>query len=158
MTDQKVKVTLRRKKDQVLAKTGGSDEEKPAKIVWARPVSGRGEEVCILDPDNREIAFLEDLSQLDPESMAIAKDELHHRYLISRIAKVNEAEANYGNRYWDVETDRGPRRFVMRDPAANAVWLTADRLVLRDTLGNRYEIVSMAALDEASRAFVNNVL
>lgn len=151
-------VTLRRKMDQLLAKTPDSDEELPAKIVWARPVSGRGQEVSILGTDNREIAYLGNLSELDDDSREVAKAELARRYLVPRITRVARADANYGNRYWKVETDRGSRTFLMKDPAANVIRLTEDRLILRDTLGNRYEIESVSALDEASRAFISRVL
>jgi len=158
MKKNKGGVTLRRKMDQLLAKLQGSDEELPAKIVWARPVSGRGREVSVLGRDNREIAYLQDLSELDDQSLEVAQAELARRYLVPRITKVTRADANYGNRYWRVETDRGTRTFLMKDPAANMIRLTADRLILRDALGNRYEIESLASLDEASRAFIERVL
>ncbi|MHC4592764.1 MAG: DUF1854 domain-containing protein [Planctomycetota bacterium] len=46
----------------------------------------------------------------------------------------------------------------MKDPTKNAVWLTDNHLILRDTLGNRYEIPTFSGLDAASRAQIAKVL
>lgn len=148
---------LTRKHGRVLAGTDDGKEQ-PVKIVWARPITGRGREVSVLSMDNKEIAMLDSLDQLDAASRQIAEKELEDRYLVPRITRVNEAEANYGNRYWNVETDRGPRRFLMKDPNANVTWITDDRLIIRDTLGNRYEIESFSALDAKSRAQVDKII
>lgn len=149
---------LRRKGDQVLLSLGDADEEMPVRIVWARPVSGRGGEVCFLDDKKREVLMLQGLDGLDGESREIAEAELERRYLIPKITRVVRTAAHFGSRYWDVETDRGRRRFAMKDPTKNAVWLTDDHLILRDTLGNRYEIPTFSGLDAASRAQVTKVL
>lgn len=98
------------------------------------------------------------VQRLDPASRALAEEELARRYLAPRIVRVLRSIVNFGSRYWDVETDRGIRRFIMKDPNKNVFWVTDDHLVLRDTLGNRYEIVSLRALDEASRAEIDRVM
>ena len=46
----------------------------------------------------------------------------------------------------------------MNDPAGNIVWLTDDRLIIRDAVGNRYEIESLSDLDPKSRAEVEKVI
>jgi hypothetical protein len=150
-------VTLRRKQDQVLLRFAEGDRELPVRIVWARPVSGRGEEICFLDEDKREVLMLAGLDGLDEQSRRIAEKELEKRYLIARVTRVNRTTAQFGSRYWDVETDRGRRRFAMKDPHRNIVWVTDDHLIMRDTLGNRYEIRSLAELDASSRAQVEKV-
>ena len=158
MAEPRQNVTLRRKLDQVLAKSEGCEEEKPVKILWARPISGRGKEISVLGLDKTEVALIGSLAELDPDSRRIAEEELERRYLMPHITRVIRAEANYGNRYWDVETDRGKRNFVMKDPSVNVTWLTDDHLVIKDALGNRYEIESLSALDTASQAFVQRVV
>ncbi|MHC4480477.1 MAG: DUF1854 domain-containing protein [Planctomycetota bacterium] len=150
--------TLRRQGDQVLLRIGDESEAVPVRIVWARPVSGRGRQVCFLDEQKREVLMIDSLDGLDPESRRVAEAELERRYLIPKITRVVRTAAHFGSRYWEVETDRGPRRFAMKDPAKNAVWISDDHLILRDTLGNRYEIPSFATLDQWSRSQVAKVL
>jgi hypothetical protein len=67
------------------------------------------------------------------------------------VSRVKRIDVQFGTRYWEVDTDRGPRWFALREPGKNVVWLSDDRLVLRDTAGNRYEIADLSALDARSR-------
>jgi hypothetical protein len=149
---------LFRKEGRVFARFDGRGDGAPVKLVWAKPISGRGEEVALVGEDKKELVLLTSLDCLDQESRTIAEEELERRYMVPVIIRVYRTHPSYGNRYWAVETDRGWRSFVMKDPGKNVVWLTHDRLVLRDTMGNRYEIASLASLDDKSQAEVNKVL
>ena len=151
--------TLHRKGDQVLARTAGQDEEVPVRIVWARPLTGRDSGVCILHATKKtEVALLQSLDDLDAASRGIAEEELASRYFLPKITHVLHTRARFGNRYWHVETDRGPKRFLMKSPETNATWVTEDRCILKDTLGNCYEIESFGKLDPESRAKAEIVL
>ena len=61
-------VHLRRVGDQILLSTKGRDEPVPVRVVWARPVSGRGAEVSFLNEDKQEVLMLRGLDSLDAES------------------------------------------------------------------------------------------
>lgn len=149
---------LVRKLDKVFIQFLEGGAEKPVRILWARPVSAQGRELSIVDEKKKEIALLKDLSALDPGSRLIAEEELRKRYLTARIRRVLEATAQFGTRSWKVETDRGPRRFVVKNVNKDVTWITEDHILIRDTLGYRYEIESLAALDEDSQAEVDKVL
>ncbi len=152
------KFILVRKQDGIFVKFADGDEETPVKIKWARPVSGKGQEVSIVGKDKKEILMLKNLDCLDPESRRIAAEELEKRYLVPKIIRVISTHAHFGNRYWDVETDRGRRRFATKDPHKNVIWLTDDRLIICDTLGNRYEIESFSGLDPVSQAQADKMI
>ena len=149
---------LVRRQDRVYAQLNREEEEVPVKLVWARPVSGKGQEVSVLDNDKKELFLLRSLDCLDPDSRRVAEDELDRRYLVPKITRVASTYTNFGARYWHVETDRGCRSFVMKDPSKNVTWVTDDRLIIRDTLGNRYEIESFGGMDPRSRAEVEKVI
>jgi len=151
-------IRLRRRGDQVVVDAGDGAEAKPVRLVWARPVEDRGGPVSILDEKNNEVALLPDLDSLDPESRKLAEEALSGRYLIPRITRVISTRATFGMRYWHVETEQGERRFAIKHTSKNATWVTEDHLVLRDTLGCRYEIKPLSALDRRSRAEVEKVL
>jgi len=157
MQEQTMTYRLTRRGDRVMLHADG-DEPVAVRIVWARPISARGAEISLLDDQKREALMLSGLDDLDADSRAIAEEELAKRYFIPRITRVVSAVANFGIRYWRVETDLGERRFALKQASKNAVWLTDDHLVLRDTLGCRYEIRPYADLDERSRAEVEKVI
>ena len=150
--------TLVRHDGRILLRFAGDAEGTPVTVVWARPVSGRGREVCLLDEKKREVLMLESLDELDSPSREVAAEALQRRYLIPGITRVLRAEAHFGNRFWEVETTHGLRRFAMRDPNKNVTWLSEDQLVLRDVLGNRYEIRALSGLDARSRRRAELVL
>ena len=149
---------LFRKLDQIFLQYGSDGEARPVKLVWARPVSGQGQEVSVLDNEKKEILMLFNLDALDLDSRRIVEEALDRRYLMPRITRVLRTHAHIGTRYWHVETNHGPRHFVVRNPNRDVVWVTNDRIVLRDPLGNRFEIPSLTALDAASRAEVDKVI
>jgi len=149
---------LVRRMDSVMLKFADGGDEIPVRLLWARPVYGRGREVSLLDDKKREVLMIAGTECLDPESRRIAEDELARRYLIARITRVFRTEAHFGNRYWHVRTDAGERRFAMKDPVLNAVWVSDDHLVIRDSLGNRYEVKPFSELDAFSQAEVLKII
>ncbi|MCY3022968.1 MAG: DUF1854 domain-containing protein [Planctomycetota bacterium] len=159
MADEKPRpFKLIRKLDKVFIQFLEGGEEKPVKLLWPRPVSAQRREVSIVDEKKKEVVLLEDLSSLDADSRRIAEEELEKRYLTARIHRVLEATAQFGTRSWKVETDRGMRRFVVKSVNKDVTWITEDHILIRDTLGYRYEIPSLSALDEHSREEVDRVL
>ena len=151
-------IQLLREGDKVLLRFADEEATCPVRLVWARPISARGREVGFLDEKKNEVATVESLDQLDAESRRVAEEELALRYLVPRITRVLRTRANFGVRYWHVVTDRGERRFTLKNASKNATWVGPDHLVLRDTLGCRYEIPALSALDLKSRREVEKVI
>jgi hypothetical protein len=124
---------------------------------YLRPLSSRTE-IVVLDGKGREVATLAGLDALPEGERALAREALRERYVLPAILRVERVDVRFGTRYWWVETDRGPRWFALREPGKNVTWLTPDRLVLRDTAGNRFEIPDLSTLDAASRRWVHRAL
>ncbi|MDD5677848.1 MAG: DUF1854 domain-containing protein [Kiritimatiellae bacterium] len=143
------RITLYRKLDQVFAHCEGR-EDAAVTPVWVRPVSGKGREVSFL-AEKEEFAMLKSLDELDPESRRIAEEELSQSYFMPEIRRIIKTEARFGNRYWEVETDKGPRAFAMKNPYINIKWIGNDEVLIRDVIGNMFHISSYAKLDEASK-------
>lgn len=151
-------VRLLREHDQIFLWRDGEADRTPVRPVWARPITARGREVSFLDRDKQEVLMLESLDLLDSDSRRIAEEELEKRYLSPRVTRVIRTRANFGVHYWYVETDMGERRFALKHASKNAVWVSDDHLVLRDTLGCRYEINPFSGLDPRSLAEAEKVL
>jgi len=158
MSEREKQIRLHWEQDRVLMSRGEGAEGTPVKLVWARPITGRGGAISVLDAKKNELAMLENLDALDPDSRKVAEEELTKRYIVPRITRVIKTTANFGIRYWHVETDRGERRFALKNASKNAFWVSRDRLMLRDTMGCLYEIGSFSALDARSKSEVEKVI
>ena len=79
-------------------------------------------------------------------------------YLTSTIQNVLSVRNEFGTSYWEVETDRGQREFVVQNVAENAQWLGDHRLLIIDVDGNRFEIPRLDELDKKSLGMVEQVL
>ncbi|BBM87066.1 DUF1854 domain-containing protein [Candidatus Uabimicrobium amorphum] len=133
-------------------------QEKLAKILWARPLTGRWKEISIVDEKKKEIIFLDSLNSIPTESRQIAKDELIRNYFLPKIIKVFETKSHRSCRYWHVETEKGPRKFLMKNPNRDFLCISQDNIILRDHIGNCYEIVSFRKLDRSSKNAINKII
>lgn len=158
MTRRTREFRLTRDGDEIFISFADSDGRTAVKLVWARPISNRGGEVSVVGPEKREIVMIPDLSTLDEESRKVAEEALALRYVAPRITRVIKAAAYFGLRYWEVETDMGPRKFALKNAAKNAIWPGPDHLVLQDTMGCRYVINPYSALDDRSKKEIDRVI
>ncbi len=106
--------------------------------------------VAFCDRNGEEIGVLWDPSGLDPASRQVLEQELERAYFVPRITKIKSIKDDYGVSKWDVETDRGPRRFDVGSRYDIRI-LPGRRLLIRDLDGNRYEIPDFEMLDADSR-------
>lgn len=134
-------------------------EPQSVRIVWARPLSGRGGPVSLMRAGKkREIAYLPDLSQLDAASRAVAEEELAESMVLPVITAVYQVKPRFGSYYWDVETNMGRRKFLLSSPESNSSRPGPDVVVIRDVSGNCYEIASVSSMDKTSLREMDRVL
>jgi len=127
------------------------------KIVRAAPLSHPNRYISFLDSEDEEICMVDDVELLDEETRAIVNDELDRRYLTSTVLRVNSVRNEFGTSYWDVDTDRGNREFVVQNVAENARWFGPRRLLIVDVDGNRFELPQLDSLDKKSLRLVERV-
>ena len=128
------------------------------KPVRAAPLTEPARYISFLDVRSEEICMVNDLADLDEDSRRVVEEELAAHYLTAIIERIDSARNEFGTSYWDVQTDRGARDFVVQNAAENARWLGSDRLLLLDVDGNRFEIPNINHLDKRSIGFVRRVL
>jgi hypothetical protein len=128
------------------------------KVVRAAPLSHPSRYICLLDAKDEEVCMIPDMKQMDDEMRGIVQQELDRRYLTSTIESVLSIRNEFGTSYWDVESNRGRREFVVQNVAENAQWLGDHRLLLVDVDGNRFEIPDLGILDKKSLGLVEMVL
>lgn len=152
---------LWRENGKVMYQDDSGEPPRAVRVVWARPLSERGEggPLSVMEAGKkREIAFFPSLADLPEESRRVAAEELASRLVLPRITAIRSVRPRFGNYYWDVETDRGRRRFLVSAPENNSIRPRPDVIVVKDVSGNCFEIAPVSGLDAASRRELDRVL
>ncbi|MEZ5324474.1 MAG: DUF1854 domain-containing protein [Verrucomicrobiales bacterium] len=140
-----------------------TDDDHPegvaVQLAYAQPLSHRGRGISIIEASSKnELFWLDTIDELPQPSQEVAASALNDRYRIAVIQSVTDSQVNHGHRYLKVETDRGARYFNLREPGKNVSYVTGDHLIIRDSMGNRYEIPALKMLDPESRERLDRVL
>ena len=120
----------------------------------AFPLTAVDRFIVLKDSEDEELGMIQDLSHLDADSRRALAGELERAYFTPVILQVNAIEEEYHIPTWEVDTDRGPRTFVLRSSRRDIRVLSGGRILLRDADGNRYEIPDYRKLDPFSLALV----
>ncbi len=116
------------------------------------PISRQNVYISLLDKNEREVALIRDLSELDEESQGALLACFDEYYRIPKIQRLLECEERPGVLKWRVETDRGCVAFHIRNRHHDIKRLDdGNRILIRDSEDNRYEIPDCEALDAHSR-------
>ncbi len=100
----------------------------------------------------KEIGMIRDLNEFDPVTKKILEKFLDLRYFAPAITKVLSIREEFGYRYWDVETDKGPCKFITNFSRNSIITVgSGDRVMIFDVDGNRFQIPSFAELDTKAR-------
>jgi hypothetical protein len=153
------RITLSEGPGGILRLTMGGDRSYlRVRVVQAAPLAEPNRYFSFLDEKGNEIGMIGELAELEPESRRLARAALDRFYLVAEIRQIRSVYVEMGVSYWEVETDRGPRAFTLKDLQENVRDLGPDRLVIVDAHGNRYQIVDARQLDPASRRALDAVL
>lgn len=144
---------ISRRDGKLWLQTADLDEPVAVTVRYLRPLTARAE-IVFLDEDQHEVLTATGIDAIEGRVRTLVEDALRERYHLTEITRVVRIDVQFGTRYWEVETVRGPRWFALREPGKNVIWLDDDHLVLRDTAGNRFEIPDLRVLDARSRRAV----
>jgi hypothetical protein len=99
----------------------------------------------------REIGVVEKISDLDPETAKMLKEQLDLRYFTPEITRIFDIKTEYGYGYFHVMTTYGECRFTIHNGGSSVVSLTDTRIVINDLDGNRFEVPDIMKLTVAER-------
>jgi hypothetical protein len=122
-----------------------------ARVVRAFPLSERQRYVAVLDASGKEACLIDDPDQVEPQTRALLDAALADYYRLNVVRRVYSYRSERLTTYWDVETDRGRRDFVVKWGADTVTSPRPRELLLVDIDGNRFHIPDLDALDEQSR-------
>lgn len=121
------------------------------------PSSNGRKFITLLDENGTEQAVIRDLDTLPDEQRKIIAECLAEYYLIPRIVKILNTTEKFGLITLDTETDRGPARIEIRN-LLYGFKQVGNRLLLRDSNDNRYEVPDLTKLDSKSRHLLDNFI
>ncbi len=126
----------------------------PVRPVRLFPLSCPEGYIVLLDNEDKELALVHDLEDIDATSCQALQEELESAYLVPQILSVYDIQDEFGVLHWHVRSDRGDRHFDLR--GRDEIYpLESGRFLLRDIDGNRYEIRNVVALDPRSQVLVD---
>ncbi len=128
------------------------------KVMCSFPLSMPDRYISLRDGTNREIGMIENIRDLDGASRKIAGEEIERRYFLPEITAIYELSGQFGSYDWDVETNRGRRKFLTRGRSECIIQLPPNRVFVTDVLGNRYQVPDWTALDRSSSALIYKLL
>lgn len=127
--------------------------------VRAFPLTNLNEYIGLLDAiGGREIGMLRNIRDLEAQPRELVQAELSRRYFIPKVTKITKAKKEFGAIYWDVDTDRGRREFIMRGIRDSIHEIEPGRYLITDVDGNRFELPQLSKLDTRSQAHWDKIV
>lgn len=126
-------------------------------VARAFPFSKPGQYVGFQDADGHDIGMMPNMDGIDDVSKRIVDEEMERRYFTPTVTKVNLVTEMQGTVTWEVETDRGDRRFVVRNLRDNAYSVGSGRIMMTDTEGNRYYFADIMNLGRSAYDVLSKV-
>jgi len=114
------------------------------------PVSGLTRYIALMNDDGDAICIIRNLDSLFPESKAALSGALNEYYMIPKISKVLAWKEKHGYHIWTAETNHGTVDIEISDSSSHVKRLYDDRVLVKDTSDNRYEIPDLKQLDAHS--------
>jgi Domain of unknown function (DUF1854) len=125
--------------------------------VRAFPISDPDRWIVLCDSEGRELVCIPDLAALGTDSREFLAQELARRHFVPIIRRVLQVSSYLEPAEWEVETDRGPTRFVLKTED-DVRRLGPHSAMIQDAQGTRYLVPDTRGLDAYSRRAVDRYL
>lgn len=125
--------------------------------VRAFPIAAPETGIALVDADGHELAWIARLADLPAEIRALLEEELKNREFLPVIKRLLQVSSFAVPSTWDVETDRGDARFVLKGEE-DIRRIAQDTLLIADSHGVQYLVRDVQALDKASRKLLDRFL
>ena len=125
--------------------------------VRAFPLSDPGGGLAICDASGRELAWIERLDAAPPALRQPLDAALADREFTPQITRILRVDSATEPSHWEVETDRGRTRFMVKNDD-DVRRLDGRRALVVDAHGVRYLIADTRALDAYSRRMLERFL
>jgi Domain of unknown function (DUF1854) len=121
------------------------------------PISDPDHGLSLASAEGKEILWIDDLAQLPAKPRAILEAELHQSEFLPQIRRVISLSLETDPCQWEVETDRGPTKFLLKN-RDDIRRLRNNQALVIDAHGIRYLIPGTKSLDRQSRRLLERYL
>ena len=125
--------------------------------VRAFPLSAPSDGLSLVGAEGREVLWIDRLDQVPEPARMLIAEELALREFTPVLEQLLSVSTFSTPSIWDVRTDRGPTRFVLKADE-DIRRLSGNALLLTDANGLCYRVKDLAALDRHSRKLIDRFL
>ena len=125
--------------------------------VRAFPIAAPAEGIALVRTDGHELAWIDRLDELPEATRTLIEEELASREFVPEIRRLRQVSTFAIPSTWDVETDRGEARFILKGEE-DIRRLGASTLLIGDSHGVQYLIRDLASLDKTSRRLLDRFM
>lgn len=125
--------------------------------VRAFPLAAPHEGLSLVGPDGHELAWVDRLGDLPPDTRTLIEDELAPREFVPTIERLVAVSGFATPSTWSVATDRGPLDFVLK-AEEDIRRLDGGALLINSSEGLLLRVADRFGLDRASRRLLERFL
>lgn len=125
--------------------------------VRAFPIGAPDEGIALVDTDGHELAWIDRLADLPGPARELLEEELKSREFLPVIKRIRDVSTFAVPSTWEVETDRGVARFVLKGEE-DIRRVAESTLLIADSHGVQYLLRNTEALDKASKKLLDRFL
>lgn len=126
--------------------------------VRAFPIAAPGDGLSLLGADGHELLWVPCLEWVEASARQLIEDELQTREFVPTIEKITAVSSFSTPSTWDVETDRGPSRLVLKAEEDIRRLAGRTRLLIAGSDGLQYRVPDTMQLDRHSRKLLERFL
>lgn len=125
--------------------------------VRAFPVHAPNDYVALVGTEGKELVWIDRLEDLTEDVRTLILEEIASREVMPTILSITNVSTYSTPSTWDVTTDRGATKFVLKGEE-DIRRLVGAALIITDSHGMRFYIADMAHLDKNSRRVLDRFL
>lgn len=125
--------------------------------VRAFPIAAPDRGLALMSADGRELAWIDTLADLPDDTRGLIEEELASREFLPEIRRICHVSGFATPSTWQVETDRGETRFVLKGEE-DIRRISHATLLIADSHGIEFLIRDVQALDKTSRKLLDRFL
>lgn len=114
--------------------------------------------VCKKGSEFEEIGIIKHFKKLSSAQQNFVREDIKFRYFIPEITDIKRIKQTYSLWEWDVVTDRGEKRFYLRDRREIFFLKDDGRIIITDVEKCRYKITRHNKLPAKARIELDRVL
>ena len=126
--------------------------------VRAFPIAAPGEGLSLVGSDGHELAWIDRLADLPAPARTLIEEDLAVREFVPTIERILSVSSFSTPSTWQVETDRGPARLVLKAEEDIRRLAGRTRLLIAGSDGLQFLVPDSTALDRHSRRLLERFL